>query len=239
MPADYNSTARALALPISPPRSPTQSYRPQVPWTRRSMSSSGPRPGGRQGVAGFRDRTINQAERLWRQLSKTVEKMTPVQLVLLTVVGIVTIVLAILFLVFSENIFKMLKPAADSWQKLKGGWLILWMMTFVTAFPPVIGYSTCLTLTGFVYGFPWGYVCLAMQCLSNLGLILPQLADCRHCYRRWIDLLIHGLKNGPLQIRRETGCQRSEVRSFISRPQARRYEAAGHDQTVSSALLLV
>ena len=170
MPADYNSTARALALPISPPQSPNQQYRShQVPWSRRSQSltrtpSSG---GGRQhatltttssntGSMGLRDRTINNVERVWRRLHKTVEKMTPVQLALAAIAGVVSLVLAILFLVFSEKIFATLQPVAEKWKELKGGWLILWAMTFVTAFPPVIGYSTCLTLAGFIYGFPLG-----------------------------------------------------------------------------------
>jgi len=89
-------------------------------------------------------------------LFKTVEKMTAVQRAGSVVVGIITIVLAILFLVFSERIFAWLEPVAEKWKNLKGGWLILWFMCFTTAFPPVIGYSTCLTLAGFVYGFPWG-----------------------------------------------------------------------------------
>ena len=82
--------------------------------------------------------------------------MSPAQMALSVVVGILTIVLGILFLVFSERIFAWLEPVAEKWKNLKGGWLILWAMTFATAFPPVIGYSTCLTLAGFVYGFPWG-----------------------------------------------------------------------------------
>ena len=154
MPADYNSTARALALPISPPRSPTQQYRSPVPWNRRSESLSRP-PSGRPG-GGWRDRTINNVERIWRQLYKTAEKMTPLQQILAFIAGVATIVLAILFLVFSENIFAAMEPVANKWKNLKGGWLILWAMTFVTAFPPVIGYSTCLTLAGFIYGFPLG-----------------------------------------------------------------------------------
>ena len=102
------------------------------------------------------DRIINYIERTWRQLHKTVEKMTPVQLAASAVVGIITIVLTILFLVFSERIFAWLEPIAEKWKNLKGGWLILWFMCFATAFPPVIGYSTTLTLAGFVYGFPGG-----------------------------------------------------------------------------------
>lgn len=85
-----------------------------------------------------------------------VEKLTPAQKILVTIIGIATLVLGILFLVFNERIFRALQPIAVKWKELRGGWLILWAMTFMTAFPPIIGYSTCLTIAGFVYGFPEG-----------------------------------------------------------------------------------
>ncbi|KAK3179000.1 hypothetical protein OEA41_001139 [Lepraria neglecta] len=90
-----------------------------------------------------------------------VDGMTPWQKALSFVAGVITIVLAILFLVFSEKIFAWMEPVAEKWKNLRGGWLILWAMTFTTAFPPVIGYSTCLTLAGFVYGFPMGWPIVA------------------------------------------------------------------------------
>lgn len=158
MPSDYSSTARALALPISPPRSPNDSHpqSTQAPWTHRRTSQSLMRNTNHRRGTGLVDKAINYAERTWRELFRTVEKMTPIQMAGSVVVGITTIVFAILFLVFSERIFAWLEPVAERWKNLKGGWLILWSMTFLTAFPPVIGYSTCLTLAGFVYGFPGG-----------------------------------------------------------------------------------
>lgn len=84
--------------------------------------------------------------------------MTPAQMAIAALAGITSIVVTVLFFVFSEKIFAWLEPIAQSWRETNGGWLILWAMTFATAFPPVIGYSTCLTLAGFVYGFPHGYV---------------------------------------------------------------------------------
>lgn len=155
----YDSTARALALPVSPPRSPNLSHsNTQAPWTRRRTSGSLNRNNqsyGRRGSSWI-DKTINNAERAWRQGFKMVDGMTLWQRALSFVAGIITIVLAILFLVFSERIFAWMQPVAEKWKNLRGGWLILWAMTFTTAFPPVIGYSTCLTLAGFVYGFPMG-----------------------------------------------------------------------------------
>ena len=153
--ADYSSTARALALPVSPPRSPKishQSTHTSAPWTRSSQSLTR----NNRRSSSFVDTLLNNVQKLWRRLSKTVEGMTAVQLVLSAIAGLVTIALAILFLVFSERIFSWLEPVAEKWKNLRGGWLILWVMTFATAFPPIIGYSTCLTLAGFVYGFPRG-----------------------------------------------------------------------------------
>ena len=154
---DYNSTARALALPVSPPRSPNISHQgTQASWTRSSQSlTRNSQAHGRRGPS-LIDSSLNSVKKLWRRLVKTVEGMTTVQLALSVIAGLLSIIFAILFLVFSERIFAWLEPVAEKWKNLRGGWLILWAMTFATAFPPVIGYSTCLTLAGFVYGFPWG-----------------------------------------------------------------------------------
>lgn len=150
MPADYNSTARALALPVSPPDSPTLSH--QHPrWNRRSGSNSLSRSQSSfaQPESSLNVRIIRRIERLGRDVQK---RFTPLQLALACVAGLVAIVLSILFLIFNGKFFAWLEPRAVKWKNLKGGWCILWAMTFATAFPPVIGYSTCFTLAGFVYG---------------------------------------------------------------------------------------
>jgi len=82
--------------------------------------------------------------------------LTPVQRYLAVVALVVNVVLVILFLVYNERIFGWLEPYAAKWKDLRGGWLIIWALTFTAAFPPLIGYSTCVTTAGFVYGFPVG-----------------------------------------------------------------------------------
>lgn len=99
---------------------------------------------------------MNNVEKIQRKLYQTFKKLTPVQRGLAVVAAVVAVVVGILFLVFNEKIFAWLEPIAESWKNLRGGWLILWAMTFTTAFPPVIGYSTCVTTAGFIYGFPQG-----------------------------------------------------------------------------------
>jgi len=159
MPADYSSTARALALPVSPSRSPTIPHHSKPrPWSRSQSGTPLMRdnPAQQGQASSMRDRIIDSVERINRRIQRGVEKLTPVQRALAIVVGISTLVIGILFLVFNERIFARLEPAAVKWKELRGGWLILWAMIFTTAFPPVIGYSTCLTIAGFVYGFPEG-----------------------------------------------------------------------------------
>lgn len=72
--------------------------------------------------------------------------------------NVILLVTTILFLVYNERIFKWLSPAAKRWRNLSGGWLILWAMTFFTAFPPMIGYSTTITIAGFVFGMKGWFI---------------------------------------------------------------------------------
>lgn len=158
MPADYSSTARALALPVSPQRSPVANHHPHPPpWTRRRSSQSVARtqPSHARG-AGFTRQLIDNAEKLQQKIYKAVRKLSLIQRGLAVVAVVAAMVVGILLLVFNERIFAWLEPVAERWKNLKGGWLILWAMTFTTAFPPIIGYSTCVTTAGFVYGFPEG-----------------------------------------------------------------------------------
>ena len=159
MPADYSSTARALALPISPPNSPPVPHHSKpVAWIRRQSGQPLLRNDQPQKKRGpnMRVSLIENAEKIQKKVHRTMEKLSPLQRALVALAGIATLVLAILFLVFNERIFRHLRPFAAKWKGLRGGWLILWAMTFITAFPPVIGYSSCITIAGFVYGFPEG-----------------------------------------------------------------------------------
>ncbi len=106
----------------------------------------------------MKDRILRNAGKLQRHLLWTYNRLSPLQRGLAVVAGLVTLVLGILFLVYNERLFEWLAPFARRWRELRGGWLILWTLTFVVAFPPLVGYSTCVTAAGFVYGFPNGYV---------------------------------------------------------------------------------
>lgn len=152
--ADWSSTARALAdqfededdhiLPVH------ESRRSNSPiWSRRSLddgTASQHRP--RNGAAKWMqtaDQWNRKGMRMWY-------KLTLLQRTALSLAGVVLFVLSVLFLVYNERIFAWLSPAAKRWRELPAGWLILFFMTFFVSFPPMIGYSTCVTIAGFVFG---------------------------------------------------------------------------------------
>ncbi|KAK8089574.1 hypothetical protein PG997_004535 [Apiospora hydei] len=180
MPADYASTAQALSLPISPigtpspttgrsdfissPTSPSSQQQRPPPWVRpnranssatrlsttsfaRRTNSGGPngenhRPLGAR-ILRTSTNAMNWVLRLYARLSFW-------QQMAASAAGVGVLVLGVVFLVFSHRIFAWLTPFAQGWRDLPGGWLIVWLMTFGCAFPPMIGYSTSITVAGLV-----------------------------------------------------------------------------------------
>lgn len=92
-----------------------------------------------------------------RKVTKTFLALPVYQRVLAVVAFVVIHVFLILFLIYNEKIFGFLAPYAAEYRDVKGGWIVLWILVFICAFPPVIGYSTTVTISGFVYGFPNGW----------------------------------------------------------------------------------
>jgi len=159
MPADYKSTAKALAVPISPMTSPSpelQANRP--PWSRSTSSRQhNLNPYSKSTNSSFKAQVLRTVDILQRRVRSTFNKLSLIQKVLVIAALIGLNVFGILFLVYNEKIFGALAPVAKGWRDIKGGWIILWMLTFISAFPPLIGYSTIVTISGFIYGFPNGW----------------------------------------------------------------------------------
>lgn len=149
MPAtDYD--ARALALPLEDEETG------QTPvWSRRSTSF---RRNSSLTEPSWHQRVLSNYDKLSRRVLDQYNKLSPIQKILFFLASIVLGVLGLLFLIYNEKIFGALLPVAKSWRNITAGWLILWACIFVVSFPPLIGYSTLLTVAGFVYGFPNGYV---------------------------------------------------------------------------------
>jgi uncharacterized membrane protein YdjX (TVP38/TMEM64 family) len=160
MQADYSSTAKALALPISPISSPSpdqQSSRP--PWSRRISGTS--RYSTQTSRQTYKSQFLHSATKVQRKIIKTFQGLTLLQRILVVFAAIIVNVFLVLFLIYNEKIFAYIAPAAKKWHDVRGGWTILWLMTFICAFPPLIGYSTTVSIAGFVYGFPNGWFIVA------------------------------------------------------------------------------
>ncbi|KAL1841306.1 hypothetical protein VTJ49DRAFT_7251 [Mycothermus thermophilus] len=102
--------------------------------------------------------TLSQAlTSLLRHLLRLYLSLTPLQRILAFFASGILTTLAVLFLIYSHRVFAALGPLAASWRAAPFGWLPIWLATTATAFPPIVGYSTCVTAAGFVYGFPLGW----------------------------------------------------------------------------------
>ena len=179
-----------------PPSLPKDSSNESIPdrltpaWNhpRRSQSIGARSPGfANYTSTTFRDNLINKAERFNRRILSTIEKMTIVQRILVGVGIVVLATLGILFLVFNEKIFGALEPVAEKWKDTTGGWTILWAITFVAAFPPMIGFSTCATTAGFVYGVWEGWLILATATVAgSTCAFLASRTVLRKFVERWV-----------------------------------------------------
>lgn len=174
MPADYNSTAQALAL--SPDRgSSPSSNRPPWSTTSSSRRMSNPLINRRRASSGYAaGRKSSFVHRIWssvnllgEQVFKVYLRLSPVQRVLALAGVVAAGVLGVLAIIYSHVFFKWLEPKAEAWRALPGGWILAFMLVFVTSFPPIVGYSTASTIAGFVYGFPLGWPIVASGCTAG------------------------------------------------------------------------
>ncbi|KAB5580320.1 hypothetical protein GE09DRAFT_1081744 [Coniochaeta sp. 2T2.1] len=165
---DSHSAAAALATPTSPStsRSASPSTLPSPPpWARRSSSvrrlSSRPYAHHSHSSADepLHIRLIRAATTFSLRLQALFLSLSPLYRALTVLAGVVLLVLGILALLYSHAVFAALGPIAKSWRHLpyNSGALIIFLLICVTGFPPIIGYSSAVTLAGFVYGFPLGW----------------------------------------------------------------------------------
>ncbi|KAI9759640.1 MAG: intercellular trafficking and secretion [Chaenotheca gracillima] len=191
MPADYSSTARALSLPVSPPQSPRPQDRPQWSQARSTSSVRRRRSSFQRPPESFFRRIARQSDEAGWQVIKLFMMMSPLQKVAAVVALLAMFVLGILFLVYNERFFAWLAPVAENWRNLRGGWLIIFVMIFICAFPPMIGYSTSMTIAGFVYGFPKGWIIVAVA--TVIGSFCAFITS-RTIFSKYAERLVAGDK---------------------------------------------
>lgn len=162
-PTDYK--ARALAIPFDDDEDEATTTRPSLEQSqtfRRPRRTSTPVSLSQMTLL---QRWRYQASKAQRRALSHYNKLTTLQKASLILAGLASLALTILILIYNERIFSWLAPIAKKWRDLPFGWLILWGLIFIVSFPPLIGYSTLLSLSGFVYGFPAGWPIVASASL--------------------------------------------------------------------------
>lgn len=176
---------------VSGTSSPMLSPDTNPPWGRgRSYSSARLTTSStrfhRTSARGALTRFLRASHKAGNNLIRLFNSLTLLQRVAVVFGLVVVNVLLILFLVYSHSIFSWLAPISHKWRALPGGWIICWLLAFFCAFPPMIGYSTALTITGFVYGFPLGWPIAATATVAGS---LAAFASSRTIFSKYV----HGL----------------------------------------------
>lgn len=159
---DFTSAARSLALPIDDndepwPSQSRHNHNSSPAWRRRSQPQEDEYYTRPQTAT---QRWLRSANRTSNKLQRAFLRLSPIQQAGLIALNILLTVGFVLFAIYNERIFAYLSPAAKRWRETPGGWIVLWLLTFFVSFPPMIGYSTCVTVAGFVYGM-WGWLIIA------------------------------------------------------------------------------
>lgn len=135
--------------------SPTHDFSPSPHANRIPLSSTSHR------LLSHNGSFFSSVYQVQRKIFKIFVSLPLYQKILTIILVAFILVSLILILIYNEQIFSFLAPFATKWRDLRGGWILLWILTFITAFPPIFGYSTTLTISGFVFGFPNGWFIVA------------------------------------------------------------------------------
>lgn len=60
--------------------------------------------------------------------------------------------LGLAFLFFTGKVFIWIRPVAAQWEKSRLAFFILWLCVFFVSFPPLVGWSTFGTVSGYLFG---------------------------------------------------------------------------------------
>ncbi|PWW78780.1 hypothetical protein C7212DRAFT_360850 [Tuber magnatum] len=157
-------------------------------WNQQRRSSSlSSRLSRRSSGKGRGNALIAKASRLQRWAHKKFNKMTLTQKIFGSLVLLVMGTTALLGLIFHAKILHAMLPFAAKLRGWKVGWLLIFALCFASAFPPMIGYSTSVTLAGFIYGFPNGWFIIASA--TVLGATCA-FAVCRYYFQGFAKRMV-------------------------------------------------
>ncbi|PYI18356.1 Golgi apparatus membrane protein tvp38 [Aspergillus japonicus CBS 114.51] len=162
MPADYTSTARALSVsPTSPEAFSPSDEDIFPPWSQRaSAQRNSPGTAGRKPTT-FREQAIDRATQMSRRIRTAWRKMTFWQRVGAVGAFILANMLGLAFLFFTGKVFIWIRPVAAQWEKSRLAFFILWLCVFFVSFPPLVGWSTFGTVSGYLFGVWKGWLLYA------------------------------------------------------------------------------
>ncbi|KAI5776561.1 hypothetical protein EDC01DRAFT_625209 [Geopyxis carbonaria] len=156
-------------------------------WSReRSRSLSSSRRSIKKTRVGMAKARIRK---LRRWALKRVNSMTLAQKIVGSVVLLISASLGILTIAFHGQILHAMLPISQKLRSWKAGWLFIFALCFAAAFPPMIGYSTSVTLAGFVYGFPNGQVWFIVAGGTIVGATTAFMA-CRYLFRNFAKRMV-------------------------------------------------
>lgn len=147
------STARALSLSTSPSDTPSPSsnnIRP--PWRNPQGSRRNSARHSSRNTATLRDQIINRASSMSRRFERAWQKMNVWQKIGAVFASLGAIALGLGFMFFTGKVFIWLAPVAEEWEKSKLAYFILWLCVFFVSFPPLVGWSTFGTVSGYIFG---------------------------------------------------------------------------------------
>jgi len=88
-----------------------------------------------------------------------------------------------------KRLFQKLADWANELHETKGGWLLLAGLITLTSFPPMFGFSTCITICGFTYGLRDG---LALAILGTLSGAMASFLLARLLLDRYAQKMLDG-----------------------------------------------
>ncbi|KAK4226120.1 hypothetical protein QBC38DRAFT_348623, partial [Podospora fimiseda] len=166
-----HSTSSSISSPVSTP----------TPWTHhthRPHTSSISSSARLSTTHRFRQRTRSNSDTppkslfstllttsisLSRRLTTLFFSFSPFNKILVLFGLALALTFAIVFLVYSHALFTALAPLAHNIRAHPLGFLPVSFLIILTGFPPLIGYSTAVTISGFIYGFPHGWPLAALS----------------------------------------------------------------------------
>jgi uncharacterized membrane protein YdjX (TVP38/TMEM64 family) len=118
---------------------------------------------------------------MWRLF----KQLNPIQKVLIVVVLLALNIVTVVALVYSERIYEWMAPRAEDLKNSPVTAILLWTFTFLSAFPPMIGYSTCVTLAGFIFGMKGWFIASTANVIGST----TSFVVCRRYLSNWSQRL--------------------------------------------------